>query len=101
MENNIDYKALAEALRNIDRASIVGASEDELAEQLKAQGIGEGMDLETFNRLVATYGDPDLIEEIDEQELEAALAAAGISSWLGNRGRYCTVTVECMWVCGR
>lgn len=98
---NVDYKELAKALRNVDRSSFRDFSEEQIAEQLKAQGIGNDMDKETFNRLVAAYGDPDLVEEIDEQELEAALAGAGVSSWLGNRGRYCTLSVECMWVCGR
>lgn len=41
-------------------------------------------------------------EEISDQDVQAFLAggaASGISSWLGNNGRYCTLTKECMRFC--
>lgn len=50
----------------------------------------------------------NVLEEVAQQELSAAGSAAvtGIKSWwngiseaLGNKGRYCTLTVECMPMC--
>ncbi len=44
----------------------------------------------------------DAIAELDEQDLNT-LAGAGIlaavSSYLGNKGRYCTITKECQPNC--
>ena len=46
----------------------------------------------------------DFLEEIEDQHLIASGAGdgvrpAGLSTWLGNKGRFCTVTVECMPSC--
>ncbi|PDP85830.1 lantibiotic lacticin [Glycomyces fuscus] len=51
-------------------------------------------------------GDIELTTEINEQEFDdptvggsGEVGAATISSWLGNDGKLCTATVECMPTC--
>jgi formiminotetrahydrofolate cyclodeaminase len=42
----------------------------------------------------------DFLEEIDDQNpTPSGGAAAGLSTLLGNKGAYCTVTDECMPTC--
>lgn len=51
-------------------------------------------------------GDIELIEEIREQDFTDSvvggageMGAATISGWLGNDGKLCTITVECVPLC--
>jgi hypothetical protein len=38
-----------------------------------------------------------VLEQIDDQSVNVSGGAvAGISTWLGNTGKYCTLSVECM-----
>ena len=45
----------------------------------------------------------DAIAELTEQDLNAlagaGVTAAGLSSYLGNKGKYCTITKECQNNC--
>ncbi|SUE36627.1 MULTISPECIES: plantaricin C family lantibiotic [Rothia] len=47
--------------------------------------------------------DITLLEEISEQDLSQVNGGTAFPGWyskvIGNRGRVCTVTVECMSVC--
>ena len=57
---------------------------------------------EKLNKIEA---DPsgNAVEELTEQDLNtlagAGIAAAGLSSFLGNKGKYCTLTKECQPMC--
>lgn len=43
----------------------------------------------------------DFIVELDDQAplVSGGAEANGISTWLGNQGRFCTLTDECMPTC--
>ena len=44
-----------------------------------------------------------LIDELSEQDMAGVTAAGaigfGLSRWLGNKGRFCTLTKECQQIC--
>lgn len=50
-------------------------------------------------------GDIALVDEIEDQEFDGAAYGAGgvstfgISEWLTNHGRWCTLTKECQAMC--
>lgn len=43
----------------------------------------------------------NVLEEVAQQDMHTLTggAACGLSEWLGNKGRFCTLTVECMPSC--
>ncbi len=41
----------------------------------------------------------NIMEEISQQEMIEVAAGGSLSSFLGNKGKYCTLTVECMPSC--
>lgn len=48
-------------------------------------------------------GDVSPLEEIAEQDLDGVahggVTPLGLSKWLGNDGRFCTITHECQLIC--
>lgn len=44
----------------------------------------------------------DTLKELTDQDMNVlAAAGGGLSNWLGNKGKYCTITKECMLICGK
>lgn len=43
----------------------------------------------------------DAADELEEQDMNTVTGAGGgFSAFLGNKGKYCTITKECMPICG-
>jgi hypothetical protein len=48
---------------------------------------------------VVSYPSGNVLEEVAQQDMNAVGGLFGLSEFLGNKGRFCTLTVECMPSC--